>query len=301
MGYGMASNIRRNMSPSATLYINDPNPDACKSFILENSNVGPVEPVSTAMEAAKKATVIITMLPRSEHVNDIYLDASTGVLAAASHSHLSNLMCIDSSTIDPGTTRAVGAALTEAGVGTYIDAPVSGGIAGATDGNLAFMVGHSTPHPRIQNVISLMANPDKIFFCGPLGSGLASKICNNYLCGTINIALSESLALGIRSGVDPKVLLEVIKASSGQNWMLENHNPVPGLVESAPSSRGYERSFPITLMIKDLSLGVAAAEEVGIEPSMARRALETYQRASEDEEVAELDYTGVYQLINRRG
>ncbi|EME47968.1 hypothetical protein DOTSEDRAFT_69785 [Dothistroma septosporum NZE10] len=299
MGYGMASNIRRNMSTSAILYINDPNADACKKFILENSNIGPVEPVATAMEAAKKATIIITMVPRPEHVREIYLDASTGVLAAAAHGNLSNLMCIESSTIDPATTRSVGKALTEAGVGTYIDAPVSGGIAGAADGNLAFMIGHSTPHPRIQNIISLMANSDKIFFCGPLGSGLTSKICNNYLSGTINIALSESLALGLRSGVDPKVLFEVIKASSGQNWMLEHHNPVPGLVDSAPSSRGYERSFPIPLMIKDLSLGVTAAEEVGVEPSMARRALETYQRASEDKDVGELDYTAVYRLIDR--
>lgn len=255
MGFGMASNIRRKMSSSATLYINDPNPDACKRFILENSNVGPVEPVSTAMEAAKKATIIITMVPLPQHVKEIYLDASTGVLAATAHTDLSNLMCIDSSTIDPATTRSVGAALTEAGVGTYIDAPVSGGIARAADGNLAFMIGHPTPHPRIQNIISLMANPSKIFFTGPLGSGLVSKICNNYLSGTINVALSESFALGIKSGVDPKVLFEVIKASSGQNWMLENHCPVPGLVETAPSSRGYERSFPISLMIKDLGLG----------------------------------------------
>ena len=288
MGYGMASNIRRKMSPSATLYINDPNPDACKRFILENSTIGSVEPVSTAMEAAKKATIIITMVPRSENVKEIYLDASTGVLAAAAHTDLSNLMCIDSSTIDPATTRSVGAALTEAGVGIYIDGPVSGGVAGAKDGNLAFMIGHPTPHPRIQNIISLMSSPTKIFFTGPLGSGLTTKICNNYLSGTINIALSESLALGIQSGVDPKVLFEVIRASSGQNWMLENHCPVPGLVESAPSSRGYERSFPIGLMVKDLGLGVKAAEEVGLQPSMARRALETYERALGDEEVGDV-------------
>ena len=140
------------------------------------------------------------------------------------------------------------------------------------------MVGH-TPAPsstqrRIQSLIQKMGNPEKVFFCGPLGSGLAAKISNNYLSGSFNVAISQAMSIGILSGVDPQTLFDVIKSSSGQSWMAENHQPVPGLVASAPSSRGWERSFGHAMMMKDLSLGVAAAREVGIEPTMGERALE---------------------------
>ncbi|KXS93823.1 hypothetical protein AC579_8793 [Pseudocercospora musae] len=157
----------------------------------------------------------------------------------------------------------------------------------------------SATQRRIQSLIHKMANPSKVFFCGPLGSGVAAKISNNYLSGSFNVAISQAMSMGILSGVDPQTLFDVIKSSSGQSWMAENHQPVPGLVESAPSSRGWERSFGHAMMMKDLGLGVAAAKDVGIEPTMGERALELYQRAVEDEDVKDLDYTSIYKLINK--
>lgn len=164
------------------------------------------------------------------------------------------------------------------------------------------MIGHpndsSKATDRIRSVVSMMGNPDKIFFCGDIGSGLAAKISNNYLAGSFNVAISQAMSIGIRSGVDKQMLFDVIRNSSGQSWMLENHQPVPGLVATAPSSRGYEPSFRHRLMMKDIGLGIQAAREVGIEPTIAETALQMYERAANDEEVKDLDYTSVYRMIN---
>ncbi|KAF7189682.1 putative 3-hydroxyisobutyrate dehydrogenase, mitochondrial [Pseudocercospora fuligena] len=303
MGYGMAANLRRKMLQEATLYVNDPNAGACKRFVSEFNDHGPVEILGTAKEAAERAGTLLSMVPRPDDVRKIYLDPETGVIAAAPNTDLKSTLLVDSSTIDPATTREVGEKLMKAGVGTYVDAPVSGGIARAADGGLAFMIGHPpTPSPtqiRIQSLIQKMGNPEKVFFCGPLGSGLAAKISNNYLSGSFNVAISQAMSIGILSGVDPQTLYNVIKSSSGQSWMAENHQPVPGLVASAPSSRGWERSFGHAMMMKDLELGVAAAKEVGVEPTMGERALEMYQTAVEDDDVKDLDYTSIYKLVNK--
>ncbi|EME89742.1 uncharacterized protein MYCFIDRAFT_185924 [Pseudocercospora fijiensis CIRAD86] len=259
MGYGMAANLRKKMPQFSS-----------------HRHVGIV---GTTKEAAEKAGTIISMVPRSDDARKIYLDPQTGVIAAVSSIDLKNTLLVDSSTIDPATTRNVGEKLMKAGVGTYVDAPVSLGRHSSRGRRWpSFMIGHppaaSSTKKRIQSLIHQMGNPGKVYFCGPLGSGLADKISNNYLSGTFNVAISQAMSIGILSGVDPQTLFNVIKSSSGQSWMAENHQPVPGLVESAPSSRGWERSLGHAMMMKDLGLGVAAAKEVGIEPTMGDRALE---------------------------
>lgn len=133
-----------------------------------------------------------------------------------------------------------------------------------------------------REVVSMMAHPDKIFLCGQLGNGLAAKISNNYLSGTFLVAIAEAMAIGIRSGVDKKVLAEVIRNSSGDSWMGRNLMPVPGVVPDAPSSNGYKPGFRQELMIKDLSLGIDAAKKNGIEPTMANTAVEHSKKAAKD-------------------
>lgn len=122
MGWGMATNVRKKMSSKATLYVNDINRSACDSFVKENSSYGPIEIIDTAKEVASKAPVLISIVPASQHVRQVYLDKENGVIAAKPDQ---NRLILESSTIDVDTTREVGKAIMDAGIGRYIDAPVS--------------------------------------------------------------------------------------------------------------------------------------------------------------------------------
>ena len=135
---------------------------------------------------------------------------------------------------------------------------------------------------RVRDVTSMMGNPQKIFLCGKLGTGLAAKISNNYLSGTFMVAIAEAMAIGIRAGVDKNALAEVIKNSSGMSWMGDHMQPVPGIIPEAPSSNDYKPGFRHELMIKDMSLGTEAGKLHGIDPTMANTALEAVKKAAKD-------------------
>lgn len=163
---------------------------------------------------------------------------------------------------------------------------IQGGVPAATDGSLSFLIGCSEDdrdlQSRITSVLTTMGSPDKFFWCGCLGAGLAAKISNNYLSCSILVGIAEAMAIGIRSGIEPGLLHRVIHHSSGQSWMLDNVQPVPGVLPHVPSSNNYKLGFKTQMMIKDVSLGVDAGEAVGIEPSIARAALEVYQQAAKN-------------------
>ena len=147
------------------------------------------------------------------------------------------------------------------------------------------MIGCPDSDPKakqIRDITSMMGNPNKIFLCGQLGNGLAAKISNNYLSGTFLVAISEAMAIGIRSGVDKNVLATVISNSSGMSWMGEHMNPVPGIIPEAPSSNDYKPGFRHELMVKDMTLGIEAGKKHGIEPTMANTAVKACKTASKD-------------------
>ncbi|KAK3208409.1 hypothetical protein GRF29_77g609501, partial [Pseudopithomyces chartarum] len=221
MGYAMASNIRKKMSTDATLYINDINSSACVRFKDEHSSYGNIEIVSTAREAANDANVVISIVPGASDVKQVYLDETHGVIAATKNSE--RILC-ECSTIDVQTTREVGEKLKAAGLGTYIDTPVSGGVPAAERGDLSLLIGHPPPspsnptHTRLSTTLSMIGSPPKFFYLTTLGAGLTAKISNNYLSGTILLATAEALAIGVAQGLDPKQLYSVIRASTGQSW-----------------------------------------------------------------------------------
>lgn len=134
----------------------------------------------------------------------------------------------------------------------------------------------------IREVVSLMGAPKKINLCGQLGNGIAAKISNNYLSGIFLLAISEAYATGIRSGLEPEVLHSVITNSSGNSWLGENMPPVPSLNPDAPSSNGYKPGFTYQLLLKDIGLGIDAAKEQGIQPTMAEAARDVFKKASEN-------------------
>ena len=238
---------------------------------------------------ASRAEVVITMLPNSPEVDEAYLGPK-GIIEGAP----SGLLCVDMSTIDPATTRRVGERLRSAGVG-MLDAPVSGAVPRAVEGTLTIMVGGDAPLlESVRPVLAAMGS--NVIHVGPLGSGEVAKLCNNLIAGVSMIALAEAMTIGMRAGVDPRVLHQVISKSSGNCWALEHNCPVPGLVPKAASTNGFAAGFMTDLMAKDLSLARAAAREVGAACFTGTLAHELYTLASRHG-LGRKDFSSVIQLL----
>lgn len=176
---------------------------------------------------------------------------------------------------------------------------MSGGIVGAAAGTLTFMLGGPVEMvPRIEPVLLRMGKT--VMHCGEQGTGLSAKLANNYLLAINNIATAEAMNLGMRWGLDPKVLAGVINVSTGRCWPSEVNNPVKGVVERAPASRGYAGGFGISLMAKDLRLAVVAAEEAGARLQLADSAKGLYEAAEQDERCRGRDFSVVYRYLGGR-
>jgi 3-hydroxyisobutyrate dehydrogenase len=243
----------------------------------------------SAADATRQAEVVVTMVPNSPEVEVAYLGAG-GVLEGARRGQIA----IDMSTIDPATTRKVGARLDAAGI-RMLDAPVSGGVPGAVAGTLTIMVGGDPAvFAEARPILGLMGK--NVVHVGPLGSGEVAKICNNLLAGVSMVAAAEAFTIGIRAGVDPKILHEVIRTSSGNCWALEHNCPVPGLVPKSASNRDFAPGFMTDLMAKDLSLAQAAARDLGVPCFTGALAHDLYMLASRHG-LGRRDFSSVIQLL----
>ena len=223
--------------------------------------------------AAAAAELVITMLPSSPHVRAVYL-GEDGVLAGVA----AGVTLVDSSTIDPLTAREVAAAALRHG-NPMADAPVSGGTGGAQAGTLTFMVGATVEiFEHLKPVLALMGK--NIIHCGSAGNGQVAKICNNLLLGISMVGVSEAMNLGVALGIEPGVLAGVINTSSGRCWSSDTYNPYPGLMENAPSARGYSGGFGTDLMLKDLGLATEAAKQIKQPVVLGAVAQQLYQMSS---------------------
>ena len=223
---------------------------------------------------------VITVLPEPQHVKAVFKVILQEPLPALSTGRL----FIDCSTIDPSSSQQVAQDVISTSSGSFVDAPMSGGVVGARAGSLTFMIGAVPTLVKDVEPILLMMGK-KVWHLGKQGAGLSGKLANNYALAINNIAAAEAMNLGIRWGLDPKALADLINSSTGRSWPSEVNNPVPGVLETAPASRDYEGGFGISLMKKDLSLAVTAAEEAGAKLELAAKATELY-------ELAEKDYKG---------
>ena len=224
MGYRMAVNMRKKMPPSCTLHVYDVVESACQRFVEECSAFGKIEIAKSSKEVATKCQTLPTVMPTGDNVRQVFLDQQNGVIAAPKDE---NQLMVECSTIDIKATRDIGKQIMEAGMGTYIDAPVSCGVRGAKEGTIAFLVGYpGSPDTdpiarRIASVVSYMGLPERVNFCGELGSGLVGKIVNNYISINNVLSLAEGMAFGKRYGVDKMTLYNCVKAFSGNSWVLE--------------------------------------------------------------------------------
>lgn len=242
---------------------------------------------------------MITCLPEPQHVKATFEVILKDHLPQRSQPRL----FIDCSTIDPSSSHQVAAAVAAAlpdGQGQFIDAPMSGGAVGATAGTLAFMVGAPAAlMPRLEPILLRMGR--RVLHCGAQGTGLSAKLANNYLLAIQNIATAEAMGLGMAWGLDPRVLADVINASTGRCWASEVNNPVPGVAESAPAGRDYAGGFGIALMRKDLRLAVMAAQEAGAPLALADKATEVYEKTEEDQQCRGRDFSVVYRYLGKKG
>ncbi|WPC06256.1 3-hydroxyisobutyrate dehydrogenase [Pseudomonas benzenivorans] len=224
----------------------------------------------SAADAVRGMEVVISMLPASRHVEGLYL-GDNGLLAALEPGTL----VLECSTIAPESARRVHQAAAERGL-QMLDAPVSGGTAGAAAGTLTFMVGgEAAVLEKAQPIFQAMGK--NIFHAGPDGAGQVAKVCNNQVLAVQMIATAEAMALGVANGLDPAVLAEIMRQSSGGNWTLEKYNPWPGVMENAPASKGYSGGFMAELMAKDLGLAQEAAQVTGSSTPMGALALQLYR------------------------
>lgn len=209
------------------------------------------EAASSALATLDGAEFVISMLPESRHVESLYLEQQL-----LDHIEKSALV-IDCSTISPASSRKVAQAANERGV-AMIDAPVSGGTNGAHNATLTFMVGgRAADFERARALLESMGK--NIFHAGDAGAGQVAKIANNMMLGIQMAGVCEALSLGAANGMDPAVLSDIMRVSSGGNWVLEKYNPWPDLMPNVPASNRYAGGFGVDLMLKDLGLAAGAA------------------------------------------
>ena len=244
---------------------------------------------ASAVEAVEGAAVVVSMLPASRHVESLFL-GETGLLGKLA----AGTLVIDCSTIAPASAKKVEEAATVRGL-HMIDAPVSGGTAGAVAGTLTFIVGGEAAALELARPV-LQGMGKNIFHMGAAGSGQVAKLCNNMALGVIMAVTGEALALGAAHGLDAKVLSQMMGVSTGRSWATEVCNPWPGVLENAPASRGYTGGFGSDLMLKDLGLAVEAAMASGATIPLGELARNLYAMNKQAGRGG-LDFSSVVKLV----
>ena len=279
MGAPMAANL---VKAGHTVVGFDPVPAA-----LDHARDSGVRVAADAVGAVGDVEIVITMFPSGKHVIDAYRQ---GLLAAA----VPGTLFIDSSTIDVDDARTARSLALAAGH-RGMDAPVSGGVGGATAGTLTFMVGaDEADFAAAEPILSVMGG--RIVHCGDTGAGQAAKICNNLILGISMIAVSEAFVLGEKLGLSNQALFDVASTASGQCWALTTNGPVPGPVPASPANRDYQPGFAGALMAKDLGLALGALEATGTAAELGPLAASIYRRFA-DEGGAGLDFSAIINTI----
>ncbi len=281
MGNPMASNL---LKAGYRVKVYDVSPEAIQSLV----NAGAYAAMSLE-DLVKDAEIIITMLQTGAQVKEVCLGPD-GFFQYVNP----NVLFIDSSSIDVTTTQQLHDFAKHYKI-EMLDAPVSGGVAGASSGNLTFMVGgDQTVFNKAKPIFEKMGK--KIVYVGAAGHGQAAKICNNLILGISMIAVCEGFNLAEKLGLDPKKFFEISANASSQCWSMTSYCPVPGLVETAPSNHNYQAGFMAKMMLKDLRLGQHAAESVNAAIPLGSEAAELYSLFV-NQGHAEMDFSGIITML----
>ena len=266
MGLPMANNISK-----AGIEVNAF--DLSEKALIQAENLG-MSIKQDSKSVLEDIDALITMLPNGSSVEKIFLEDN--LLEVINK----RTLIIESSTISPEISKKISTIAKNHGI-SMLDAPVSGGVKGAELGNLTFIVGGS--EADLEKGLSLFEiMGDKIFYAGESGSGQIAKLCNNMLLAVHMCGTAETLALGVNNGLDPVVLSEIMKNSSGGNWSLEKYNPYPGVMETAPAGENYSGGFLNSLMLKDLKLASELALGSKSTTPMGKLAMQLYEEMKND-------------------
>ena len=250
-----------------------------------------MQPARGIAEAVSAADAVITMLPAGQHVESVYLGPD-GVIGAAPVAAL----LIDCSTIDVATARRVGERAAAKGH-DMLDAPVSGGVAGAEAATLTFMVGgEAHAFERAKPILSAMGRT--VVHAGSAGTGQAAKICNNLILGISMIGVAEAFVLANKLGLEPQKLFDIASKSSGQCWSLTSYCPVPGPVPTSPANRDYRPGFTAQMMLKDLRLASEAGLLNGASSPLGSQAMQLYQ-LMDNSGLGATDFSGIIKLLRK--
>ena len=233
-------------------------------------------------DVAASTDIVFTSLPDPVAVRDVYL-SETGLVASAHEGQI----FIDTSTIDPGLSRQLAEEFAKAGAG-FLDAPVSGGVAGAVAGTLTVMIGGDEASFE-KATPALSAIGQKLHHVGPSGSGTVIKLANQLLVGIHMAAAAEALVLGVKAGADPEKMLEVLSTSFGSSRMLDRG--VPLIV-----ARNFDGGTPVDLLRKDLGLISDLAAVLGVPLTTGAEAGRVFDRAH-DATYGENDMTAIIRPI----
>ena len=281
MGGGMAANLAKKGHDVRAFDLS--------SEALDRAKAAGCLPVASAAKAAGGAEAIVTMLPAGSHVEQVYAEA---VFAAAPPSAI----LIDCSTIDVATAKRVAEAARAKGLAA-VDAPVSGGIAAAAAGTLTFMAGGSAESfARAEPYLSDMGKA--VIHAGVNGAGQAAKICNNMILGATMIATCEAFALAAKLGLEAQAFYDIASVSSGQSWSMTSYCPVPGVGPETPADHDYQGGFAAALMLKDLRLAMAAAEDTDVPTALGAKARELYEAFAAAGHGGE-DFSGIIRTLQR--
>jgi 3-hydroxyisobutyrate dehydrogenase len=244
----------------------------------------------SAEEAVAGAEVVFTMLPNGQILRAV----ADQVIPAMQH----RAVLCDCSTVDVDSAKAVAAQAEAAGLGA-LDAPVSGGVGGATNGTLTFMVGGGeAAFETVKPLFDIMGQ--KAVHCGAAGAGQSAKICNNMILGATMIVTCEAFALADKLGLDRQKMFDVVSTSSGYSWSMNAYCPAPGVGPQSPSDNDYKPGFAAELMLKDLRLSQQAAESVDADTPLGQAAMALYEQFVESEDGLGKDFSAMLPRFSAR-
>nr|XP_033786663.1 3-hydroxyisobutyrate dehydrogenase, mitochondrial [Geotrypetes seraphini] len=281
MGNPMAKNLLKHGYPVIAY---DVFPNICKEFQDTGAQI-----MESPADVADKADRIITMLPSIPNAEEVYTGPN-GILKLVKKGSL----LIDSSTIGPAVSKELAKECEKMGA-VFMDAPVSGGVGAARAGNLTFMVGGvEQEFAAAKELLTCMGS--NVVYCGEVGTGQAAKVCNNMLLAITMIGTAEAMNLGIRLGLDPKLLAQILNMSSGRCWSSDTYNPVPGVMEGVPSANNYQGGFGTTLMTKDLGLAQYSATDTKTPIPLGSLSHQIYRMMCA-KGYAKKDFSSVFQFL----
>ena len=259
-------------------------------FDTQEVKVDQVKIVSTSKECVSNSDVVITMLPNGEILKSV----ANKIIQHMRHGSI----FLDCSTVDVESAKSVAEISESYGI-IPLDAPVSGGIGGATAGTLTFMVGGTVEgFNKVKNLFDIMGQ--KAVHCGNSGSGQSAKICNNMILGATMIATCEAFSLADKLGLDRQSMFDVVSTSSGYSWSMNAYCPAPGIGPNSPSDNNYIPGFSSDLMLKDLILSQIAAESVDADTPMGKLAMKLYKTFVEEEDGSGKDFSAMLPRFEKK-